>query len=140
MATRTPAQVSESRSVSFAEATQFVEAMDRCWLERRFQDLHNFLAEDVVLVAPGGNPRIKGISAAVESYRQFMAHATVQQYATAGHEVTLRGDTAVIEYGWNMDWTAHGSSHQDSGREVLVLARRDSNWRVVWRTQILNST
>jgi hypothetical protein len=35
-----------------------------------------------------------------------------------------------------MDWTAAGADHAESGREVLVLARREPGWRVVWRTQI----
>jgi hypothetical protein len=38
-----------------------------------------------------------------------------------------------------MAWVAAGAEHNETGREVLVLARRDESWRVVWRTQIPTS-
>ena len=114
----------------------FTARMDRCWMEGRFRDLEAFLAEDVVFVAPGGEQRSEGLSTAVESYRQFMSHAQVKRFETSDHVVTPRGDTAVVEYRWQMDWAAGGVDHSETGRDVLVLARRDDDWRVVWRTQI----
>jgi hypothetical protein len=44
----------------------------------------------------------------------------------------------VIEYRWDAAWTTGGVEHAEKGREVLVLARREEGWRVVWRTQIPN--
>jgi hypothetical protein len=66
----------------------FVKAMDQCWREGRFEDLHFFLAEDVVLVAPGGKQRVGGSAQAVDSYRQFMTHARVDFFSTENHVVT----------------------------------------------------
>ena len=57
-------------------------------------------------------------------------------FKTNDYVVTKRGETAVVEYAWQMTWVAGGAEHNETGREVLVLARRDDNWRVVWRTQI----
>ncbi len=118
------------------EFVSFVAAMDRCWMEGRFEDLRAFLAEDTVLVAPGGQVRIEGLGPAIESYREFMSHSRVQRYITVDHAVTMRDDTAVIEYRWEMIWSSDEAEHDDTGREVLVLARRDGEWRVIWRTQI----
>jgi ketosteroid isomerase-like protein len=112
------------------------ESMDRCWMEGRFPDLEAFLAKDVVFVAPGGEHRSEGLAQAIEGYRQFMSHAQVKHFETSDHIVTLRGDTAVVEYRWQMAWTAGGADHNETGSEVLVLSRRGGNWRVVWRTQI----
>ena len=119
-----------------AQFISFVNAMDACWMERRFEDLRSFLAEDSVLVAPGGQVRIEGVDAAIESYRELMSHSHVRRYATADHAITLRGNAAVVEYRWEMVWSGDGPEHNEAGREVLVLAHRDSKWRVVWRTQI----
>ena len=119
-----------------ADIISFADRMDRCWMEGRLPELAEFLAEDVVFVAPGGTARSEGLSPAVESYRQFLSSARVSRFQTSDHAVTVRGDTAVLEYRWQMDWTAAGADHAESGREVLVLARRDEGWRVVWRTQI----
>ena len=113
----------------------FVAEMDRCWLERRFDDLSAYIADDIVLVAPGGEPRIEGVAASIESYRAFMGRCEVGRFETRDVIVTERGDTAVAEYAWDMAWTDHGEAQAAQGREVLVLARGRSGWRVVWRTQ-----
>jgi len=118
------------------ELDTFTDRMDRCWLEGRFPDLANFLAEDVVFVAPGGAKRSEGLAPAIESYRQFMSHARMNRWETGGQVVTVRGDAAVIEYGWDAAWTMGGVDHAEKGRELLVLARRAGEWRMVWRTQI----
>jgi len=119
-----------------ADFISFADRMDRCWMEGRLPELAEFLAEDVVFVGPAGTPRSEGLAPAIESYRQFMSHAQVNRFQTNDRIVTVRGDTAVIEYRWQMDWTAAGADRAENGREVLVLARSDEGWRVVWRTQI----
>ncbi len=118
------------------DLTAFVRAMDCCWLERRFDDLPDFLASDVVFVAPGGTQRIEGLPAAIDSYRAFMSASDVQRFEPSDFKITERGDAAVAEYDWDMAWTSDGNAFAETGREILVLARRDRQWRVVWRTQI----
>jgi ketosteroid isomerase-like protein len=110
--------------------------MDRCWIERRFGDLSQYLDADVVLVAPGGKQRIEGLDASVESYREFMSRSEVNGFDSYGYVVTQRGAAAVVEYDWRMNWNDGGADHDATGREVLVLAQTDAGWRVVWRTQI----
>ncbi len=119
-----------------ADLVAQIKAMDRCWMDGRFDDLKDHLAEDVVLVAPDGAGRLTGLANAIKSYRQFMSAATVERYKTSDHLVTLRGDTAVAEYAWDMAYSLNDMRHEEQGREVLVFARRDGGWRVVWRTQI----
>lgn len=112
----------------------FTKAMDRCWIERRFGDLSQYA--DVVLVAPGGKQSIEGLDASVESYREFMSRSEVNGFDSYGHVVTQRGAAAVVEYDWRMNWNNGRAEHDATGREVLVLARNDSGWRAVWRTQL----
>ena len=115
-----------------------VTAMDRCWLDRRYDDLAQYIAADVVMVAPGGQGRMLGLAAAIDSYREFMGRAEVSRYETSDIRVTERGDAAVVEYAWDMAWSDGGERHEATGREVLMLARREGEWRVVWRTQLSN--
>ncbi|MBV9612501.1 MAG: nuclear transport factor 2 family protein [Acidobacteriaceae bacterium] len=119
-----------------SEFVRFVNEMDRCWMEGRFNDLREFLAEDVVFVAPDGQGRMRCVDAAVGSYREFLSRSQVAHYSASDHIVTLRDATAVLEYRWEMKWSSEGVKHEDSGREILVLARRDDKWRVLWRTQL----
>ena len=118
-----------------ANLIAFVASMDRCWIERRFDDLADFLADDVVIVAPGGQTRVKGLPAAIESYREFMGRSRVGRFATSDHVVTERGDAAVVEYKWEMAWESDGAGHDATGSEILMLAWRGGAWREIWRTQ-----
>jgi ketosteroid isomerase-like protein len=112
-----------------------VRAMDRCWLERRFDDLKSHLAEGVVFVAPNGH-RSAGRDAAIEGYREFMGRSEVRHFQTSEPVVTCHDDTAVAEYGWDMAWDSNGQSYDAKGREVLVLSRAAAGWSVIWRTQL----
>jgi ketosteroid isomerase-like protein len=119
-----------------SELISLVRAMDQCWIERRFDDLVLYIAEDVVMVTPGGKNRMQGRDSAIESYREFMQRCHVLRYEPTDYIVTHRGDSAVIEYAWDMAWDDAGNSHEAKGRDVLVFARRNDEWRVIWRTQL----
>lgn len=105
-------------------------------MERRFEELPRFIANDIVMVAPGGKHRMHGIGAAVESYREFMTRCEVKRFQTSNHVVTRRGTAAVVEYDWDMAWNDQDTEHEAKGREILILNRHPDGWRVVWRTQI----
>jgi ketosteroid isomerase-like protein len=113
-----------------------IEEMDRCWRERRFDDLAAYLAAEVVIVAPDGKHRVDGLEAAIASYREFMSRSEVHRFQASNYIVTERGSAAVVEYQWDMAWEDHGSMHEATGRELLVLGRYPSGWRVIWRMQL----
>jgi len=115
--------------------TGFAEAMDRCWRERRFEDLSRFMAPDVVMVAPNGD-RIEGRHAAADSYRSFMERCEVDRFQVSDEHVVHREATAVIDYRWSMDWREGEQISAAEGRELLVLSHGSEGWRVVWRTQL----
>ena len=117
------------------DPADFVTRMDCCWIEGRFDDLSAFLADDVVLVAPGGTVRLEGAGPAIESYREFMGRTRLVSYRSGDHQVTRRRGAAVIEYAWSMAWESDGERTDAKGREVLVLSA-DHGWRVIWRTQL----
>lgn len=114
----------------------FAADMDRCWQERRFDDLRNYLDENIAIVAPDGGARTAGIEAAIDSYREFLERSEVTRYETSDTIVTERGDTAILEYRWAMDWTSDGTAHTAEGREILVLNRSGEEWKAVWRIQL----
>lgn len=113
----------------------FVRAMDRCWLERQFEDLREYLAGDMVIRAPNGK-HVAGIDVSIESYREFMSRSEVSRFEPRDFVVTQRGETAIVEYGWDMDWTDRGQPHSAQGGEILVIVKSGNAWRVVWRTQL----
>ena len=117
------------------DIASWVKAMDRCWLEHRFADLENYLAQDVVFVAPNGH-RAFGRDTAIEGYREFMGRAQIRRFQPGDPVVTQRGDTAVVEYDWDMAWESGGESYEAKGRDILVLSCSADVWSVIWRTQL----
>lgn len=120
------------------ELIYFVTALDRCWTERRFDELVYFLHEDFVIVAPDANVRVAGIEPAIKSYKDFMSSVEIESYAPGRHKTMEANGTAVIEYEWTMIWRTKGQdeARTENGRETLVLANRDNDWRAIWRMQL----
>jgi ketosteroid isomerase-like protein len=115
---------------------RFVKEMDQCWLDRRFDDLRDHFADDVVMVSRGYVRRFTGADACVAGYRDFMEAARVQRFEPIDFVARDFDGGAVVEYRWGMDWESGAEAHTATGREILVLSRAAEGWRIVWRTQI----
>lgn len=126
-----------------SEATgvaQTLAALSAAWRERRYEDLTEFLAEDMVFALPGLGGRLEGASAVVASYREFMDRVTLTAYTEAEPDVAIWGETAVATFRWEMGWLAGGVPNHETGHDVFVLRRASvgAPWRVVWRTMMFD--
>ena len=117
------------------ELIEFVKQMDRCWIERRFDDLPNYLAPEITVFTPY-NRRFEGLAVIIQNYREFMGNNDVRAFEPSDFHVIEAGDAAVVEYIWAMEWAGKEQTHNAKGREVLALTKRDAAWRIFWRTQI----
>jgi hypothetical protein len=117
------------------DLVEFVKEMDRCWLERRFDDLTNFLAPEITVVTPYKR-RFTGLPIVIGNYREFMDRNDVRSFEPSDFHVTEAGDAAVVEYAWAMEWADDKQTHSAQALEVLALSRRNGAWRIIWRTQI----
>jgi uncharacterized protein (TIGR02246 family) len=107
-----------------------VAGISTAWRAGRTRELHDFFADDVVLIAPGARARIEGRAAVVETYREFAEHTT-QDYRELDLSVDVFGDTAIATFRYEMN--------NEGGSDVLVLSRRAGMWKVVWRTIVPDS-
>lgn len=122
------------------EILELLEAMAHAWRHHRLGELGEFLDENVVLVAPGFRERLVGRGACVESYRKFLDEATITEYVERDLSVDVFGDTAVATFSWEMEWDFEASTFRERGHDIVVLARREQGWRVVFRTQVAAPT
>ena len=86
--------------------------------------------------------RISDIDGHVERKGHFLWFETTSkdtitrgQMLSIRHRV-MRGDTAIIEYGWVMGWDSDGAAYDAHGSEILVLQCSPEGWQIIWRTQI----
>jgi len=113
-----------------------IRSMNDAWLSGRFDDLNQYFAEDVVMVAPGGGMRMMGREAMIDSFRQYTEQATTHNFDETGLDVDVFESTAVASLRFDVDYELEGTRYQESGIDFLVLEHGDSGWLIVWRTQI----
>ncbi len=113
-----------------------IRSMNDAWLSGRFDDLNQYFAEDVVMVAPGGGMRMMGREAMIDSFRQYTEQATTHNFDETGLDVDVFESTAVASLRFDVDYELDGTRYQESGIDLLVLEHGDTGWLIVWRTQI----
>jgi uncharacterized protein (TIGR02246 family) len=111
-----------------------VAGISTAWRGKRISELHDFFADDVVLVVPGNRGRVVGRASVVETYREFAENTTTQDYRELDLHVDVFGETAIATYRYEIQWTREDQLLTEGGSDVLVLSRRGGKWRVVWRT------
>ena len=116
------------------EVRKLVRDLNQAWLKRRFAGLKGYFHEDMVIVQPGFEGRVRGRRACVRSYEQFMAHSTVRKYKESRYEVNSWSNTAVATYHFDIEYKTRGKEYHDTGREIFVLVRDTGRWLVTWRT------
>ena len=104
------------------------------WRDRRYDDLSQMFAEDMVFTLPGFSGRLEGREAIVASYREFMERITLTAYREDGLVVDVWGDVAVGCYRWDMAWFAGGVPNHETGHDVFVFRRTNGLWLATWRT------
>jgi ketosteroid isomerase-like protein len=106
------------------EIQDIVREINEAWLERRPADLARFLHDDIVIAPPSFQGHVQGRQAAVDSYEQFTAAATVHAADFDEADVRTWGDTAVATYRFTLDYAMGGAHNHDTGWDVSQCAPR----------------
>lgn len=126
-----------------SEVRDMLRRLSAAWQDRRYQELAGLLDERIVMVLPGLSARIEGRTAVIDSYMDFMEHATVSDFVEDSPTIDVWGDTAIASYHWEMTWVRAGKEKSAAGYDVFTFSRRtdgDHAWRAVWRTMSLDAT
>jgi uncharacterized protein (TIGR02246 family) len=108
--------------------------INAAWQERRYDDLRQMFAEDMVFTLPGFTGRIEGPEAIVASYREFIERVRLTSYREDQLVVHVWGDTAIAGYRWDMAWLAGGVPNHETGQDVFAFRHRNGAWLAIWRT------
>lgn len=111
-----------------------IRRMNELWHGKRYDDMAELLAEDVVIAPPGSDMRIRGRDAYIQSYRDYDAAATTHEFESGEPEIDVTGDVAVAVCPFTVAYELKGAKYRETGAETLVLSRSAAGWRVAWRT------
>jgi len=75
-----------------------------------------------------------GRDAIVDSYAQFLREARVLSFDSEAPIVDVIGDAAVTVTPWTVRYEREGTIYDETGGDLLVLARDPEGWKVAWRT------
>ncbi len=111
-----------------------LKKINESWLQKNYDMLGSFLADDVVMVPPGSSDRIRGREAYVQSYRDYDAVAQTTEFLSGEPQIDLFGDIAVVLLPFFVAYDLQGAVYNEHGKEALVLSRSSGNWQILWRT------
>lgn len=119
------------------EIRKTLDALNRAWLNGRFEDLAGFFDQNVVMKGPGLGEVTRGRDALVQSYADFMRSCKVVDFRESNHRVDCWGHVAAASYDWSMKYEREGEFCDASGHELFALILREGRWIAVLRIMLM---
>jgi uncharacterized protein (TIGR02246 family) len=119
---------------SIREIREIVAAMNQAWVTGDYEAIGKHVAEHVVMAPPGLDGRVLGRDAYVASFRRFAEVARTREFDPGLPRVDVIGDTAVAACPFTIAYELEGATYREKGADILVFARTEGAWKVVWRT------
>ncbi|MGD8417223.1 MAG: nuclear transport factor 2 family protein [Pseudomonadales bacterium] len=120
---------------------QFIEALNRCWLEGDAAALARFYHPDVALLPPDMGPLIRGRDAVVASYREFLDTAELKHFEPVQVDVYAYpsdgGGTHMVQMIFEVDYVLDGSRYLEKGMEIYTVVTGADNPQIIWRQQVV---
>ena len=115
-----------------------IEALNHAWRTGRADEIDDLFHPDAVILHPDLEGRTEGRDACVQTYIDFALQATVSRLEVFEPQVDVFADTAVVSYGFEIDYEMHGNATQNSGTELTVLMQHEGRWQLAWRTLVMD--
>ncbi len=115
------------------EVWEIVQRINAAWREGKPEQIPELFHDRITIVASDGQRYGKGKLACADSYRSFCEQATVTHYRESDPQVDVFDTTAVVNYGFEIEYAIDGKSSRENGRDVFVLTKQEGRWLAVWR-------
>ena len=113
-----------------------IHGINEAWLAGRVQDLAAMVHDEIVMVFPGFAGRIQGRDAFIAGFRDFCENATIHHFNEGEHQIDVAGETAVVNFGYEMLYERSAEQFHTTGRDLWVFAKHGTGWLAVWRTML----
>src|SRR5207247_4786448 len=94
-----------------------IHGINEAWLAGRIQDLAEMVHDDIVMVFPGFAGRIQGRDAFIAGFRDFCENATIHHFNEGEHQIDVAGETAVVNFGYEMLYERSAEQFHTTGRD-----------------------
>ena len=118
------------------EVAGIMQRINRAWLDRRIEEMEPFIHQDIVMVFPGFSARVTGRENFLAGFRDFADHAVVQDLKEQEYQIDVAGETAVVNFRFEMLYERSEQEYRSTGRDFWVFHRSGGKWLAVWRTML----
>jgi ketosteroid isomerase-like protein len=118
------------------EIRNLLDRVNEAWRARRYDELQEYFADDIVMKGPGLKELVRGKGPVVQSYADFMDKSDVTHYTESNHFVHRWDQTAAAGFDWSMTWVQNGTTDSASGQDMFVFERRGDRWIAVLRVML----
>lgn len=115
-----------------------VQQINEAWVSGEVGQIDELFHPKAVIVHPGFEGRTEGRDDCVQSYLEFAMQAQVHRLETFEEQVDVVDATAVVSYGFEIEYEMNGQGYTDSGTDLFVLTAGPTGWQVVWRTLLMD--
>lgn len=106
------------------------------WLAGRVDDLGPMVHDEIVMVIPGFAGRVQGRETFVAGFRDFCENAKIRDFREREQQIDVVGDTAVVNFDYEMLYERSAAQYRVTGRDLWVFAKQGAEWLAVWRTML----
>ncbi|MGI8992537.1 MAG: nuclear transport factor 2 family protein [Bryobacteraceae bacterium] len=125
--------VDESKNEGVAAAMQQI---NRAWLQGCVEDMALMVHPGIVMVFPGFTARTAGREDFLAAFRDFRRNATIHEFREQDRQIDVVGDTAVVNFKYEMIYDRSGKRYRATGRDLWVFQKPGEAWLAVWRTML----
>jgi len=116
------------------ELKLIVSKINKSWLNNNLSQLNNFFHDEMVISDSNFNKLAQNKTECIASYESFIKQAKILRYDEQEMKITIIGNTAIVNYIFDITWEVDKNINSEKGRDVFVFEFSNNKWLAVWRT------
>jgi len=121
-----------------SELGDIVKNINQLWVGGYAEELSEFFHRDMVIVGPDLKMMGAGREDCIKSYIDFSNQARLLEYIESDFRINVWGNTAKVDYGFEIIYEIDGEKCHDTGRDLFIFSKdeNEGKWLAVWRMLI----
>jgi len=111
-----------------------ISEINNSWLKNDLKNLNGYFHDDMIIVDSNFNKLASNKKECIASYKSFINQAKILNYKEYEININIAGNTAIINYIFDITWEVNGLTSSEKGRDVFVFEKLNNKWLAVWRT------
>ena len=108
--------------------------INQSWTKGELNSIAQYIHNDVIVTNEEFNHLTKSKEELLQSYQHFYDNADIRGFKESDPVIDIIETTAIVSYKWNIKYIMKGIEYDEAGKEILVFAKVEDKWLVVWRS------